>query len=43
MKKNKVKRKLKEGRMATNTVRRTRNEGINNCAVDTKPNNERER
>jgi hypothetical protein len=41
--KNKIKRKFKEGRMATNMERRTRNEGTNTGAVDAKPNNERKR
>ena len=41
--KKKIKRKLKVGRMATNTERRARNEGTNTCAVDTKPNNGRKR
>ena len=41
--KNKIKRKFKEGRMATNMERRTKNEGTNIGAVGTKLNNERER
>jgi hypothetical protein len=34
---------LKEGRMATNMERRTRNDGTNICAEDRKPNKERKR
>lgn len=36
-----IERKFKEGRMATNMERRTRNEGTNTDAVDTKPNKDR--